>query len=595
MLQRLLTFLMNRSLFTKIFVSISLVSMIGVFSIATVYQIYFKDILIGNEIDRVQRSINQAALNLDNQLKRIVNDMYYFFEYSETGLDLMKAEISDIKTTEDMLNAYKVLEAFQMRYSGDVESIFLIRKDEDGKERFLYDPRFVRNEAIDYRTHQWYRNFTRKQKALWSELTKEHIFYQDRSLHSVYLTMAKYDIDGRDGMIVIRLNAKMFGDAFHLLADNDLYIELIHTTGTKLFASFPPKPEESADWIAMTAPLEYSGFEVRAYVDKQSLLDKVMKIKTFRTVVVAAVFMITLVISILLSLTLVRPIRKLLKLMRHVEKGDFDVRFPTKYKDEIGTLGLGFSKMIARVSELIQRVYVVGMEKMESELQQKEATIKAMQNQINPHFLYNTLETINCLAIVHQVPSINHMSKALADFFRYSIEKQHIEVTLGEELEHVKTYLLIQAERYPDIEADLSIPEHLYDYSIIKLTLQPLIENVYYHAFTGERDYFFTVSGYEESHASYVIQIEDNGEGMGEEQMLSMMDLFRLEDVKEMPETIPVHLNTRHGIGMLNVHFRIRLRFGAPYGIELSHSDWGGLIVRVRLPRILHQEGGATA
>jgi len=293
-----------------------------------------------------------------------------------------------------------------------------------------------------------------------------------------------------------------------------------------------------------------------------------------------------------LSLTLVRPIRTLLKLMRQVETGDFDVRFPTKYKDEIGSLGLGFSKMIARVSELIQRVYVVGMEKMESELQQKEATIMAMQNQINPHFLYNTLETINSLATVHEVPSINHMSKALADFFRYSIEKQHIEVTLGEELEHVQTYLLIQAERYPEIEADLSIPEQLKNYSIIKLTLQPLIENVFYHAFVGERDYFFTVTGYEENHLSYVIQIEDNGEGMSAEQMSSMMALFQQEDVKEMPEMIPEHLNTRHGIGMLNVHFRIRLRFGAPYGIELLHSAWGGLIVRVRLPKKTIMGGG---
>jgi len=248
--------------------------------------------------------------------------------------------------------------------------------------------------------------------------------------------------------------------------------------------------------------------------------------------------------------------------------------------------------MIARVSELIQRVYVVGMEKMESELQQKEATIMAMQNQINPHFLYNTLETINSLATVHEVPSINHMSKALADFFRYSIEKQHIEVTLGEELEHVQTYLLIQAERYPEIEADLSIPEQLKNYSIIKLTLQPLIENVFYHAFVGERDYFFTVTGYEENHLSYVIQIEDNGEGMSAEQMSSMMALFQQEDVKEMPEMIPEHLNTRHGIGMLNVHFRIRLRFGAPYGIELLHSAWGGLIVRVRLPKKTIMGGG---
>lgn len=586
MTNRMITFMMNRSLFTKIFVSICIVSMIGIFGTASVYQLYFKNILIDNEIDRVQRSINQAAHNLDNQLNKIVNDMFYFFEYSDSGLDLLRADISDHEITKDMSDAMKVLEAFQMRYFGDLESVFFYRKDEDGAERFLYDPRFIRNKAIDYRTQIWYRHFEQQQHILWTEPTKEHIFYQDRSQQTVYLTMGKYGVEGRNGIFVVRLNAKMFSDAFRLLADADLYIELLDTYGSIVYSSFPPMPDETNQhWLDMAASMESSGYMVRAHVNKQALIDKVNKISTFRTVVIVVVLLITLIISILLSLTLVRPIRTLLKLMRMVEKGDFDVRFPTKYSDEIGILGMGFSKMMARVSELIQHVYIVEIEKMESKLRQKEATIMAMQNQINPHFLYNTLETMNCLAIVHRVPSITQMSKALADFFRYSIEKQRIEVTLREELTHVQTYLLIQKERYPEIESDISIPAHLFEYPMIKLTMQPLIENVYYHGFVGERHYFFRISGNDADEHSYVIEIEDNGEGMDEAELLHMMQLFEAEDTKEMSETMPESMNSRHGIGMLNVHFRIRLRFGSPYGLELADSPLGGLIVRIRLPK----------
>lgn len=586
MTNRMITFMMNRSLFTKIFISICSVAMIGIFGTATIYQLYFKNILIDNEIDRVQRSINQAAHNLDNQLNKIVNDMFYFFEYSDSGLDLLRADISDNEITKDMNEAMKVLEAFQMRYFGDLESVFFYRKDEDGTERFIYDPRFTRNEAIDYRSQIWYRHFEQQQHILWTAPTKEHIFYQDRSQQTVYLTMGKYNVANRDGIFVVRLNAKMFSDAFRLLADADLFIELLDANGNIVYSSFPPMPDQAdQSWLNMAASMEYSGYMVRAHVNKQALMDKVNQIGAFRIIVIAVVLLITLIISILLSLTLVRPIRTLLKLMRMVEKGDFDVRFPTKYSDEIGVLGMGFSKMMARISELIQRVYIVGIEKMESELRQKEATIMAMQNQINPHFLYNTLETMNCLAIVHRVPSITEMSKALADFFRYSIEKQRIEVALREELTHVQTYLLIQKERYPEIESDISIPDHLLDYPMIKLTMQPLIENVYYHGFVGERDYFFRISGSDVDEQSYVIEIEDNGEGMDEAEMLQMMHWFQAEDPKEITEAVPESMNSRHGIGMLNVHFRIRLRFGSPYGLELAHSPLGGLIVRIRLPK----------
>ena len=232
------------------------------------------------------------------------------------------------------------------------------------------------------------------------------------------MTMAKYDVDGKDGVFVTRLNEKMFRDAFRLLATPDLYIELHNQAGDIIYATLPP-PEfnpDSGNWTLMVSTLEYSGFQVRTHVNTQTLIEEVEKVASIRTLIIAIVLVITFFISLLISVSLVRPVKKLLRLMRKVEMGDLDVRFPTKYTDEIGTLGMGFSKMMSRLSELVQQVYVERMEKMESTLRQKEATILAMQNQINPHFLYNTLETINCHAIVHNVPSITQMSKALANF-----------------------------------------------------------------------------------------------------------------------------------------------------------------------------------
>lgn len=574
---------MNRSFFTKVFISICIVSLIGMFGIAAIYQYYFKNVLIENEMDRVRRSINQATLNLDNQLMRIINDMYYYFDYSDSGLDLLNVNVVDDAVTLDMLNAKKSLEAFRLRYSGDLESIFFFRKDRDGRERFIYDSGFSLIEDIDYQTHQWYRYFKQKKNILWTHPSTEHLFYQDRSLRTVYLTMGKYNVDGRDGIIVARLNEKMFSDAFRLLANSDLYIELQNKKGERIYSSFPPIPDhQDGNWMEMMTELESTDFKVKAHVNKQAIIDQVDKIGTFSIVAFVFALICTLIISAILSLTLVRPIKKLLILMKKVEAGNFEVRFPNKYSDEIGILGLGFNKMISKVSDLIQQVYVVRMQKMESELRQKEAVILAMQNQINPHFLYNTLEVINSHAIVNDVPSISRMSKALADFFRYSNDKQQTEVPLSEEILHVQTYLKIQEERYPQIEVDVGIPAFLMRHPIIKLTLQPIIENAYDHAFNGDRDYFLRIYGEDINESVYALYIEDNGEGIEEERIQQMNELFNAPENDDIYEKWN---KENHGIGLLNVHFRMRLRYGEPFGLHVLESTFGGVIVRVLLPK----------
>ncbi len=126
--RKILHFLMNRSLFTKVFVSMCSVSLLAIFSLASLYEFYFKNILLEGENDRVQRSINQAALNLDLQIKKIINDMSYFFIPSDSGLDMLKADISDKVETDDMRDARKALDSFRMRYSGDLESVFLFER-----------------------------------------------------------------------------------------------------------------------------------------------------------------------------------------------------------------------------------------------------------------------------------------------------------------------------------------------------------------------------------------------------------------------------------------------------------------------------------
>lgn len=570
--------LMNQRFFTKIFVSILIVSFAGVFSLVLIYQNYFQKIFMENEMDRVQKSINQAALNLDNQLNRTVQNLYFFY-YLNNGEKFIEEE--------DTANIKQSLEAFRTQYSSEIESaFFIIRDNMTGEETLIYDNNLEKVDDIHYNNHEWYRHFRNKSTELWTKPTRDHLFYQDRSFRTEYLTLGKYGINNRDGMLVIRLNEKLFNDAFRLLAGKDLLIELRDSSGQVVYSSFTSGVNANRDtYVKMVSKLKYSGFEVQAYINKQWIIHKVQGILGIQPLVIVVILLITLLISLVLSFTLVRPIKKLLTLMKKVEIGDLNVRFSSKYTDEIGILGLNFNKMLLNLSALIERVYVVEMEKVNAEMKQKDATLLALQSQINPHFLYNTLEIINCQAILSDVASISRMSKAMADFYRYTIDNPSTEVKLETEIEHVRTYLEIQQERYPDIELDLDGIEPYLQYPIVKLTLQPIVENAFNHAFVGDRDYYLKIYGTDAGAEAYAILIEDNGQGM-EEQLLNKMNRLFWNNKVEEPDGEDDHIPQKgNGIGLNNVHQRIRLRYGEGYGLSFQESWTGGVTVRVTLPK----------
>jgi two-component system, sensor histidine kinase YesM len=565
---------MNRKFFTKIFLSICIVSFTGIFGLAYYYQEYYRNILIKNEMDSVKRSINQANLNLDNQIKRIVNDLNYFFYYAHNGADYFDSQ--------NRLEVQSTLESFRLQYSDQVESAFFMIKEHNanGKETLIYDQSLDLINRIDYQTHNWYKNFIQKKSSLWVKPTTDHLFYQDRSLNTIYLTLTQFDIQGHDVIFVVRLNGKLFSDYYRLLASSDVSIELNDDDGNVIYTSIPSGTEDNEErYIKMDFVLNYSHFQVKTLIDEQSIKAQVSKNLLFNRNFIVLLILITLGISILLSMTLVLPIKKLVLLMEKVETGDMGVRFESKYKDEIGVLGRNFNKMIANLSALIDKVYVAKMEKVQMEIRQKEAKILALQNQINPHFLYNTLEVINCQAIINEVPDISRMTSALADFFRYPVENNTIEVKVQMEIQYVNTYLEIQRERYPDIEIIIDNLESFFDLPIVKLTLQPIVENAYKHAFSEERDFFLQISG-ERFNDHYTIHIEDNGVGMDEEKIQQINQLFDM-DYQSYSQN---DSDGRSGLGLLNVHQRIRLRYGVPFGLSVCESMYGGVLVSIRLP-----------
>lgn len=208
-------------------------------------------------------------------------------------------------------------------------------------------------------------------------------------------------------------------------------------------------------------------------------------------------------------------------------------------------------------------------------LNKRQAQYLALQNQINPHFLYNTLDAIIWLAEADEKEQVVRMVTSLSDFFRTTLSKGRDYVSLRDEETHIKSYLQIQQFRYRDIlEYEIRIPEELYDCCILKLTLQPLVENALYHGLKNKRRLGRILVSAERAGDKVVLRVYDDGKGLTAERLAYVRKLIRgeLEDY-----------DSPSGFGLFNVEQRIRLNYGTAYGIELNsvYGEWTEVTVTI--------------
>ena len=280
---------------------------------------------------------------------------------------------------------------------------------------------------------------------------------------------------------------------------------------------------------------------------------------------------------------LVRPIRRLQHFMKEVEVGKLDGGVEVESKDEIGQLTKGFNNTVKKLSKLLDEVYVSKLRETELSLKQKESELKMLQSQINPHFLYNSLETIRGMALEENQENIAIMSNSLGKLLRYNLKNSSSTVSLREEIKFSEMYLQIQKFRFEDrFEFTFDIPDWAVDLTVVKFSLQPIIENCFIHAF-GQNisKLMITITVLRISESSFMIRISDTGAGI-------------LEDVlKEITRKIQQRKTTSDGqsIGILNVHHRINYLFGSEYGIFIRSNPGIGTEVEMHLPMFNSKDG----
>ncbi len=300
------------------------------------------------------------------------------------------------------------------------------------------------------------------------------------------------------------------------------------------------------------------------YTDILAELNVVTKMIIIITVI--AVF-IGIGLTVIFSFSITRPIKKLAGVMNAV-RNESSIRTNIDYPshDEVGILYKSFNKMMRRIDGLVADVY-------ESGVKQKSAELKALQAQINPHFIYNTLDSVNWMALLNNQNNIVRMVSSLASILKYSIKDPDHFVLLKEELDHVRNYVNIQAMRYEDcFEVVYDIQPSEMNLKLPKFLLQPLVENAVVHGVANIKLKGRIVISCMINGSQAVIRVEDNGAGA---------DVHELNAYLEGKKT---SVKDSDGFGIKNVHQRIKMSYGEGYGLNYADRCDGGVVAEIRIP-----------
>lgn len=302
-----------------------------------------------------------------------------------------------------------------------------------------------------------------------------------------------------------------------------------------------------------------------SYVD-EIITTSVEDITRVLTVAGTAILIMSLFLSILLSQVLSRPIHNLTQAMGEFERdADGFIYTPVSGILEVQLLSDSFSQLVMKIQKLMETV-------RQEEVNLRKTELRALQAQINPHFLYNTLDSIAWMCERGKNSDAVEMVNALARLFRISISRGHELIPIRSELQHAKSYLQIQAHRYRDqFSYTFQVEEECLDYLCNKITLQPIIENALYHGINGLVDEGKIVISVSDEGDDILFAVEDNGNGMEPEQVESILKKERSD---------------HSGIGIKNVNDRLKIYFGARYGITIHSVPDEGTRVEIRMPKV---------
>ncbi|MBA2941215.1 sensor histidine kinase [Paenibacillus sp. CGMCC 1.16610] len=561
----------------KIFVAFSLVTLLGIVAVTSIVYLYMRETVKNNAITSVTESIRQADESLNLRLEE-VSRLNTVVATNKTVLDtlLSKTEEPSFEWFQEQKRIEEFLSAL-IAYKPYISRVAVIGLNE--KVFFVGSPWLDKNIL-----------FTPMMDDLLQNGSGHAYFHQPGFNNSI--------VTGRElrynrnliGMVMFDLNDEIVRKIYDVkpTSDSMLYVvdrknEFIYQPSTSALdqETIMKLNEElngsdgaveriinQTSYLVVMRKSEYTGWSTLALVPMKSLLTETARIRHMLATVAIIVFIIIVIGTLQVSSRMTRNIRRLRSMMMHVMEGNMSL--PTveiHSKDEIGQLYQVFKSMVEQLKRLLEGI-------MTTEKEKREAELAVLQAQIRPHFLYNTLNTVKYLAKLNGVPNIVEVSESLIELMRGVLGNTNEFLTLQEELQYVRSYVTIEKYKYVEpVHLMIEVEnDELLQLSVLKLMLQPLVENAIIHGLSGtECEGEVLIRIYEEN-KELRIDVRDNGKGMSKDQIKALFE---------------ANTNTRFsGMGVRNVHERIVRLFGEPYGVFLDSEPDAFTTVQIRFPMI---------
>ncbi len=523
-----------------------------------------KSILTEKEENSIRTYLNQAAYSVDAELIPYNS----FSDYLTFNSSITQVLVSSYDNSYDLYSKLREVVKPQMDtikyFSDSAKQVTIYTNVNDIKYNDLIEPlseienEFWYKKASTNIARQWYADeeqdiaFCVRRISMLKKYNRLGVLYLSIDYTKLFEALSN-DIGKNYGIFITDTNNNV---VYSLARFEEEYKDCVLT-----YEQFCQLTDDS-EYTVMYEDLEQTEWRIWLYkADKTIMSDTKPITIIWYTVGVCAV--LALVLGILwVGKFITRRITYLRNGMKTAESGNFDLRLESKEKDEIGELIEGYNTLIGEVHNLINQVY-------ESRITQKKHEMKALQNQINPHFLYNSLSLINWKALEVGNREISNITLALSNFYRTSLNKGRNTLTVGEEISNAKSYIDIQLVMHDyGFDVEYIIDDEILPYEILNLILQPIVENAIGHGIDVKENSekgVITIKGWKENDNIY-ISVADNGVGMDEEKASTIIT----RDSK--------------GYGIRNVNERIQLYYGEQYCLSVKSKINEGTCITVCIP-----------
>ncbi len=595
-----LNILKHVSIQSKIIISFSLLIVVtlSVIGFAAVFKysrtLEESTVAYNNQIiDQVIKNINYYIKEMES-ISAVSNYNYYIQKYLKSpGLSSDVEQIKDANRITELLdNIVSIRE--------DIVSIFILGKNGSIISNNMNSDV---NRNYNFAKQNWYKDAIAKngQSVVVSPHKQSYVLNSSKMVISLSRSINIYDQKDQLGVILIDLNLKVLDDisrnvklgkngyifivdsegnvvyhpdySYMLRAVDEMYLKNVFKADDSLIPDVLEadsgnfiKKVNSEQMQVTYKKFDPAGWTIVGVTPYNSMMYEIYRIRSFILIIGVLGLLGAFLFSYLISSMISKPVTRLQYLMKEAEGGNLNVSLDFDSGDEIGSLSKSFNNMIDKIKDLMHQIVVEQEDKRKTEL-------KALQAQINPHFLYNTLDSIIWMAEVNK-DEVVIMADALAKLFRLSLSKGAEIIPIEHEIEHVRNYLIIQSMRYSDkFDYQINVSEDILKKNTLKLILQPLVENSIYHGIKNKRQKGHIEIRGRQTENEIILEVIDDGIGMEQSKCEEILNSSGGNGRKGF-----------NGVGVKNVNDRIKLYYGAEYGLKYTSVPGQGTTVEIRLP-----------